>query len=146
MLLLREMSEGDSDQIEQLEQKIFNDAWTKAGIDETFRQSHAFIVVAEENKKIQGYCIVYYVMDEAEIARIAVSLENRKKGLGSSLLKKTEEICKKKKVERILLDVRMSNETAICFYRNHGFQEDGVRKRFYEKPEEDALLMSKNLD
>ena len=143
MLLLREMSEGDSDQIEQLEQKIFNDAWTKAGIDETFRQSHAFIVVAEEEKKIQGYCIVYYVMDEAEIARIAVAPGCRKKGLGSRILEKTEEICTSKGVTRLLLDVRASNETAISFYRHHGFQKDGIRKKFYEKPEEDALLMSR---
>lgn len=145
MLLLREMSIGDSDQIEQLEQEIFNDAWTKAGIEETFRQSHAFVVVAEENNRIKGYCIVYYVMDEAEIARIAVDNNHRNSGAGGKLLKKTEEFCMEKGVTRLLLDVRMSNETAIRFYRHHGFTEDGIRKKFYEKPEEDALLMSKNI-
>ena len=45
-----------------------------------------------------------------------------------------------------MLDVRISNEPAIAFYKKHGFIEDGIRKGFYEQPKEDALLMSKEID
>lgn len=145
MLLLREMKEQDSSKIAQLEQEIFQDAWTKAGVEETWRQSHAFIVVAEENDEIKGYCIVYYVLDEAEIARIAVSENSRCTGVGSRILNETEKRCVERGVERLLLDVRKSNETARKFYQNHQFLEDGIRKNFYTDPVEDAVLMSKTL-
>lgn len=145
MLLLREMKEKDSSKIAKLEQDIFRDAWTKAGVEETWRQSHAFIVVAEEDDKILGYCIVYYVLDEAEIARIAVTQEQRCAGVGSSILKETEKICLEKGVTRLLLDVRKSNETARHFYLKRRFAEDGIRKNFYTDPVEDAVLMSKTL-
>lgn len=145
MLLLREMKESDSGEIAKLEQKIFQDAWTKEQVEETKRQSHTFIVVAEENEKICGYCIVYYVLDEAEIARIAVAQECRGAGAGGSILAETERICLEKGVGKLLLDVRERNQTARRFYLKHGFLEDGIRKNFYSAPVENAVLMSKIL-
>lgn len=86
MLSLREMKIQDSGQIAELEQEIFTDAWTQTGIEETFAQAHSVIVVAEEESKIQGYCILYVVLDEAEIARIGVTERVRHSGVGSLIL------------------------------------------------------------
>lgn len=145
MLGLREMKLNDSMQIAELEQEIFTDAWTQEGIEETFSQSHAFIAVAEEDSKIQGYCIIYVVLDEAEIARIGVTEHARCSGVGSGILQFCEAICKEKGVERLLLDVREGNLPARKFYEKHGFLVDGVRKNFYDNPKEDGVLMSKGL-
>lgn len=145
MLTVREMNPEDSIKIAELEQSIFSDAWTQRGIEETFSQQQAMIVVAEEEQKILGYCILYTVLDEAEIARIAVCEERRHLGTGSKILESCEKICAAKGVKRLLLDVRESNEAARRFYEKHGFQKDGIRKRFYENPCEDAVLMSKEI-
>jgi ribosomal-protein-alanine N-acetyltransferase len=45
----------------------------------------------------------------------------------------------------VLLEVRASNEGARALYRGAGFTEDGLRRRYYSDPEEDAVLMSLNL-
>lgn len=145
MLSLREMKIQDSGQIAELEQEIFTDAWTQTGIEETFAQAHSVIVVAEEESKIQGYCILYVVLDEAEIARIGVTERVRYSGVGSLILQFGEKICKEKGTERLLLDVREGNLPARKFYEKHGFFVDGVRKNFYDNPKEDGVLMSKNL-
>lgn len=145
MLSLREMKIQDSGQIAELEQEIFTDAWTQTGIEETFAQAHSVIVVAEEESKIQGYCILYVVLDEAEIARIGVTERVRHSGVGSLILQFGEKICKEKGTERLLLDVREGNLPARKFYEKHGFFVDGVRKNFYDNPKEDGVLMSKNL-
>lgn len=145
MLSLREMKIQDSGQIAELEQEIFTDAWTQTGIEETFAQAHSVIVVAEEESKIQGYCILYVVLDEAEIARIGVTERVRYSGVGSLILQFGEKICKEKGTERLLLDVREGNLPARKFYEKHGFLVDGVRKNFYDNPKEDGVLMSKNL-
>ena len=145
MLSLREMKLNDSVRIAELEQEIFTDAWTQTGIEETFVQSHSVIVVAEEDSKIQGYCILYVVLDEAEIARIGVTERVRHGGVGSLILQFGEKICKEKGVERLLLDVQEGNLPARKFYEKHGFLVDGIRKNFYDNPKEDGVLMSKSL-
>lgn len=145
MLSLREMKLNDSVRIAELEQEIFTDAWTQTGIEETFVQSHSVIVVAEEDSKIQGYCILYVVLDEAEIARIGVTERVRHGGVGSLILQFGEKICKETGVERLLLDVREGNLPARKFYEKHGFLVDGIRKNFYDNPKEDGVLMSKSL-
>lgn len=145
MPIFRNVKEEDIKYIAELEAKTFTDAWTEKSIRDTFEQKQAFITVAEDDGKLIGYCIIYYVMDEGEIARIAVSEDVRRKGLGKGLLDYTCKCCREKQIERLLLDVRESNEGAIAFYKNYGFQTDGIRKHFYEMPREDAVLMSMSL-
>lgn len=145
MLVFRNIEETDVSGIAELERNIFSDAWTNKSIAETIKQPQAFITVAEENGEIAGYCIIYYVLDEGEIARIAVNERWRRRGVGRRLLDYTCECCREKHVERLLLDVRESNESARAFYKNYGFEEDGIRKNFYAEPREHAVLMSKTL-
>lgn len=145
MLKLREMRQEDSARIAELEYEIFPDPWTEAGIKETFLQPHAFIAVAEDEQIIQGYCIIYHVLDEAEIARIAVDVSGRREGIGSRLLEFCEKLSIERGAEIMLLDVRESNVAARSFYEKQGFCVDGMRKNFYDNPKEHALLMSRNM-
>ena len=146
MLVFRKLIEADIDRVAELESQIFSDGWTRNSIYETSCQQQAFITVAEEAGEIAGYCIIYYVMDEGEIARIAVSDKWRRKGVGRSLLDFTCECCMELGVDRLLLDVREGNCGAREFYRTYGFAEDGIRKNFYEMPKEHAVLMSMMID
>lgn len=92
--------------------------------------------------QLLGYVIFYYVLDEGEIARIATSPQHRRQGVAVRLLEKMRAFSYEQNITRWLLDVRISNETAIHFYKAAGFAEDGVRKNFYANPPEDAILMS----
>ena len=145
MLTVRDMQLSDASEIAELERKAFSDAWTEKGILDTFHQKQAFVVVGEMDGKVVGYCIMYYVLDEGEIARIAVDDTCKRQGVGRAILKRVEDICREKEITRILLDVREGNDTARAFYRNYGFAEDGIRKNFYEMPKEHAVLMSKDV-
>ena len=89
-----------------------------------------------------SYVIFYYVLDEGDIARIATSPQHRRQGVAVRLLEKMRAFSYEQNITRWLLDVRISNETAIHFYKAAGFAEDGVRKNFYANPPEDAILMS----
>lgn len=145
MQIFRNMTEQDVIPVAELEKKVFSDAWTSTGIYETFCQDQAFVTVAENDGEIVGYCIIYYVMDEAEIARIAVDEKVRRQGVGRGLLDFVCECCKVKHVQILLLDVRESNESARRFYEQYGFAVDGIRKNFYDQPKENAVLMSKSI-
>lgn len=145
MLVIRDMTESDLEAVAALESVIFPDAWSLKSICETFRQEQTFIVVAELDGRMTGYGIIYFVLDEAEIARIAVEDSCRRQGVGREILNQVEKICKEKGITRLLLDVRESNEAARGFYLSYGFIEDGARKNFYDMPKENAVLMSKTV-
>ena len=142
MTEVKRISENDIEAVAALESGIFPDPWSAKSIKETHEQGNAVILGAYQDEILTGYVIFYYVLDEGEIARIAVSKEYRRQGVADLIYAGLLEFCKEKGIERILLDVRVSNEPAIAFYRKSGFAEDGIRKNFYDNPKEHALLMS----
>lgn len=133
-------------QVAELEKVIFSDAWSETEIGNTVKQKQAFCAAAKAEDKVLGYFLCYYVLDECEIARIAVAQEARRQGVGAALFAYMLKICEEKKIERILLDVRAGNHGAIAFYEKNGFEKDGIRKGYYGgKEPEDAVLMSRDV-
>ena len=143
MVQIRRIQESDIMQIASLEQGIFSDAWSQRGITETWQQRQTLLLGAFAEDKVIGYLIVYYVLDEAEIARIAVDSFWRRKGVASGLFDELEKFSRELGITRWLLDVRESNHSAISFYKKYGFAVDGSRPDFYTEPTEAAILMSR---
>ena len=129
-----------------MEQEIFPDPWSSREIASTVAQKQTFCMAALENEEVQGYFFCYYVLDECEIARIAVRASCRRSGVGRRLLSEMEEKCSSLGIRRIMLEVRESNMPAISFYRKNGFVTEGRRRGYYPgSPPEDAVLMGKEL-
>lgn len=146
-------------EIATLESDIFPDPWSEKSIRDTLEnpQARIWAIISRQappcscdstapehagKPQLLGYVIFYYVLDEGEIARIATSPQHRRQGVAVRLLEKMRAFSYEQNITRWLLDVRISNETAIHFYKAAGFAEDGVRKNFYANPPEDAILMS----
>lgn len=145
MLTIRRMKESDIPEVARLEKEIFPDPWSEGAISETFEQEQTLLLVAYEDRKLIGYLILYFVLEEGEIARIAVIPECRRRGVGARMLLELEDLCEDNGITKLLLDVRESNETAISFYTSYGFVQDGVRRNFYSDPQEDGILMSREI-
>lgn len=144
-LEIRPLQAEDAAAAAELEYRTFSDPWSEKGIMETILNPRTICLKAEKAGKMTGYLMVYTAADEAEIARIAVGKEDRKQGAGSRLLEELEGICRKKQIRKLLLDVRAGNHGARTFYTKADFAEDGIRRGFYTDPQEDAVLMSKEL-
>ena len=65
---------------------------------------------------VPGYLILYYVLEEGEIARIAVAPEYRRQGVGARMLLELENLCEDNGISKLLLEVRESNTSAYSFY------------------------------
>lgn len=139
------LREEDAAAVAGLERQIFPDAWSEKSVLETIRQLHSICIAVEKAGRFAGYLLAYEVAGEVEIARIAVDKDLRRQGVGSHLLLQLETICEERKIGKLLLEVRESNEKARLFYEEDGFIEDGIRQKFYTDPEEDAVLMSREL-
>ncbi len=142
MFCIRKMRREDAADVAELERKIFTDAWSEGAILETLEQKQTMILLAYEDKKLIGYLILYYVLEDGEIARIAVDDAYRRQGVASKMLWELECLCEDNGVNKLLLDVRESNVCACRFYEKQGFVRDGVRKNYYSDPAEDGILMS----
>ena len=96
----------------------------------------------EKEDLILGYIGMYISFEEGEITNVAVSSKYRKHGIGNHLVTAMQRAAKEKNLERMILEVRATNEPALSLYKRKGFTELGIRKNFYEKPTEDAIIMS----
>jgi ribosomal-protein-alanine N-acetyltransferase len=131
--------------IARLEKEIFTDPWSENSLNSSNESLTTMFFVAKVEDSIVGYLIMYAMVPEGEIVRIGVSSDFRRQGIGKALFAEVKKYCKEKKIKRLLLDVRSKNATAIRFYKSLGFHKDGVRKYFYNNPEDDAILMSKHM-
>lgn len=145
VVTVRGMTMEDAAAIAETEHQLFPDPWSEKGVLETLEQEKTICLTSEKAGRIIGYLLAYTAAGEAEIARIAVVREQQRQGAARAMMKKLEEVCREKNIVRLLLDVRESNEPARAFYAASGFKEDGIRQRYYEDPQEDAVLMSRSL-
>ena len=143
---VRLMTKEDGAAVAEMEHQLFSDAWSEKSVQETMDQPASICLMAEKAGRPAGYLLAYTAADEVEIARIGVSKELQRQGTGRTLLAELEKLCASKGIRKILLDVRAGNEAARALYAAAGFREDGIRQRFYENPQEDAVLMSRTLE
>jgi len=145
MFCIREAKEDELLNIAELEKLVFGShAWTLSQLMSEWITGLSKFILAFVNSELVGYLIFRQVDEEAEILRLGVKKEFRRKGIGEKLLKKAEELVSTQGGKVIYLEVRKSNEPAINFYKKQNFSIVSVRKNYYPDGE-DALIMRKVL-
>ena len=130
-------------QVAALERECFSMPWSETMLEDSLYDSNAsFIVAEDEEGNILGYAGLHAVLDEGYIDNIAVEEAARRHGVASALL---DVFCRFGEVNLafLTLEVRKSNAAAIALYEKHGFQMAGLRKGFYQRPREDAVIMTR---
>lgn len=141
---IRPMEDRDISTVEQIEKSIFSFPWSAKSFADAANTPENVYLVCECTGEIAGYCGMWTVLGEGNITNIAVSPAYRRSGVAEALLKELERRARLKDVTIFFLEVRQSNEAAKRLYEKLGYSPIGVRKRFYEKPVEDAIVMSKS--
>ncbi|MDZ7289838.1 MAG: ribosomal protein S18-alanine N-acetyltransferase, partial [candidate division KSB1 bacterium] len=143
---LRPMRPEDIDQVVAIEKRNFRNPWTHRAFRaeiEAVPVSQPLVVVYED--QIIGYVVPWFVADEMQIANIAIHENFRRRGLARQLIAHLCMLAQRRHCRVADLEVRRSNTAARQLYERMGFQVTSVRRNYYS-PNEDALLMSKNLD
>lgn len=112
--------------------------WSISGIEESIAKDEFFLF---DEGEVFGAIALSRVTDEGEVLNFAVKEQERGKKIGERLLSFSVSELQKEGIKSLYLDVRESNSPAISLYKKMGFEEIGIRKRFYENPCENALLM-----
>jgi len=137
------MAATDVAQLAELEKNIFSVPWSEKAFAALMDSPVAVCVVAQEQERIVGCACMTVLSDEADIDKVMVHASFRGQHIAEEMLEALFEIGSSRGVLAYTLEVRVSNEAAIGLYRKKGFEGEGVRPGFYDKPSEDALIMWK---
>ncbi|SES37791.1 ribosomal protein S18-alanine N-acetyltransferase [Psychrobacillus sp. OK032] len=139
----RKMTLDDIDRILVIEEEAFPVPWTREAFEHemtTNLYSH-YIVAETEAKEIVGYCGMWIVMDESHITNVAVLERMRGLKIGEGLMREAIRVVLEQDVVLMTLEVRVTNDIAKNLYYKLGFQDGGIRKKYYTDTQEDALVM-----
>ena len=127
-----------------LEKECFpNEFWSLELIEKDMAHSSYFVAKCDD--ETIGYICVSYVLDEAELTRIAVKNSHRRCGIAKLLIQSAKEYLLHNNCRTFMLEVRSSNLSARALYQKMGFDTYAIRKNYYHNPNEDAILMSVKL-
>nr|WP_249420597.1 ribosomal protein S18-alanine N-acetyltransferase [Rhabdothermincola salaria] len=110
-------------------------------VAELGRGDERVYLVARAAGRVVGYAGALLVAGEAHITTIAVDPDHQGGAVGRRLLAVLIRRVLELGTVAVTLEVRTSNEAAKALYRRFGFVPAGVRKGYYSKPTEDALVL-----
>lgn len=132
---------ADVEAVAAIETQSFSNPWRAEDFRALLGRWGALFLVVEEGGEVVGYAVAWWVLEEGELANIAVREQNRGKGVGAALLDRVLEELLARGVRKVFLEVRISNERAIGLYRSRGFTRLGVRRGYYQNPTEDGWVL-----
>jgi ribosomal-protein-alanine N-acetyltransferase len=149
----------DLDAVLAIENESFSDPWSRhalalalTGLQTLFMVADAVVHLVESGReqtnpggadadRIAGYFVLSPVGDEAELLNLAVSPRIRRRGIGAALVEQAMRAAAERGARAVFLEVRESNTAARALYQSAGFEQVGRRKRYYQRPREDALIL-----
>lgn len=143
---LRAVSSADLPALAALERLSFSDPWSVPELREALAWTGAVAVAAEDDDQaVIGYVLGRVIVDEGEILTIAIDPERRRGGIGRQLLDAVLAAMVDRGVHAAWLEVRVSNDAARTMYASAGFVATGVRRGYYRRPPEDAIILRREL-
>ncbi|RDV43819.1 ribosomal-protein-alanine N-acetyltransferase [Leifsonia sp. ku-ls] len=131
----------------ELERSVFvNDAWSERSMLSEVTGEHGYYLVAFEPEtpdRIDGYAGLLAPRGggEGDIQTIAVAPYARRRGLGRTLMLALIAETRRRGARELFLEVRADNPGAQALYRELGFEEIGLRPRYYQPDGVDAIVM-----
>jgi len=146
-IVLRTATAADLAEVMALERACYSDPWPATAFASLPDNARVFFGVAGTGvgDRVVGYVVAWYVMDEGELANLAVASAHRGRGIGGALLDAMLADAASRAISQVYLEVRESNAAARKLYETRGFEEIGRRKSYYRTPVEDALILRRTL-
>lgn len=143
--IVRPMRQEDLTAVSDIDALCFEEPWPPRSFAYELTTTYSVCLVAEGgDKQILGAIVVWVIVDEAHIATIAVHPDHQNQGVGAVLLAEGLIRAAERGAVMSMLEVRVSNQPALALYYRFGYHLVGVREKYYQNNNEDALLL--NLD
>ena len=140
---IRKMNLADIDTILQIEELCYGaHHWSyESFLTELSNQISSYNCIVDEKDSPFGYIGIWKIVNEAHITNLSIHPDVQNQKLAHKLLLNMIKECWSEKIKFVTLEVRVSNEKAIHLYEKFGFNSLGLRKKYYQDNNEDALIM-----
>ena len=143
MISIKQINEKDIDLCYELDLNTIS-LWSKKQWTKEFKKEGIKVFGILLSNNVIGICVFHVVLDEAQINFFVINQNYRKKGYGTHLMNYLIKQCEILNINKLLLEVSLSNTTAEKFYSRFNFYTVGIRTNYY-KDGSDALLKEKKL-
>lgn len=143
---MRDMHETDLAVVIEIEQSAYEFPWTPGILRDCLR--HGYICqVLEVQGRVRGYGIVSIAAGECHLLNICVRPADQRRGFGAMIVTALLALASTRGASAAFLEVRQSNAAAYRLYSRLGFNEIGVRPRYYpaRREREDAIVLAREL-
>ena len=139
---IRPMLGNDLAQVVRIERASYEFPWTAGNFHDSLRAGYS-TWVAEQERQVFAYMVLMLGYEEGHVLNLTVAPEWRRRGIATELLLHAAYTARCHRAEALFLEVRPSNQGALALYRQMGFSELGVRRRYYPAVDgrEDAIVM-----
>ncbi len=142
-MTIRKMTVADVPAAAEIEKVCFSVPWTEGMLLSEIGDDSCIYPGIFDGDILVGYAGMRTVLDEGYINNVAVLPAYRRQGLARALLAELEKEATARALSFLTLEVRESNLPAHSLYASLGYVPVGRRPRYYERPVEDAVLMTK---
>lgn len=125
-----------------LEVEAYPEPWTHGLFRQEVENGASYFVVASIAEDIVAYGGFWMLLDEAHLTKVTVAPAFRRHGLGERLMQHLIRRAQQAGALLMRLEVRESNLPARQLYEKLGFQQTGLRKGYYAKTNEAAVVMT----
>lgn len=145
-LELRAMHVDDLDEVSAIEAASYEFPWTHGIFRDCLRAGYECWVLMRADE-VLGYSVLSVAAGEAHLLNACIAPEHQGRGCGRHLVKRMIEVARWHRVQRIFLEVRPSNSSAVVLYQSLGFNEIATRPNYYpaKHGREDAIVMAMEL-
>jgi [ribosomal protein S18]-alanine N-acetyltransferase len=105
--------------------------WTPPRVQRAVDDVRTNVCVAVEQASLLGFGIMVYADETAHLSLLAVSPDVRRQGFGTALLQWLEQVAHAAGIARVQLEARSDNDSALAFYRRHGYAQTGTVPGMY---------------
>ena len=138
------LSKSDINQILDLYDGNFSDGWNQNMLESAFLNGRFLAIAKRIEQRLVAVITISTTQFDADIEGIVVDSAFRNKGYAKELLEFSENHLKTLGIEKIFLEVRVSNTPARNLYSQNGYNEISIRKKYYSD-NEDAVVMAKEI-
>lgn len=130
---IREAVTEDLSQISEIEREANPTPWSDSNLESEIEGKNEFWVLTDDetDEKVYGFIIFSTSGLEAHVLEIAISIPNRRQGIGRFMLQRMISFALKQGSESIYLEVRSENEAAVAFYQALGFVIIHRKPKYY---------------
>ncbi len=132
-------------QVRQIEQASFSSSWSLAAFLKELANESAYYYVGCNAQEIVGYVGAWVLKQELHITNLAVAPDYRRRGVATQFLQLMYAKASKENLNKVTLEVRVSNKSAQRLYIKEGFIKVKRKLNYYQDNGEDAVVMWKQV-